>query len=87
VLVLDERDQVHVVLALDDENALAASLDKPPLAVILPYDSWICVSVELIAATPLAVPLLFFAARNHWTSERKPKTLAYRWRASRAGCS
>ena len=24
----------------------------------------------------LAVLLLLFAARNHWTSERKPKTLA-----------
>jgi len=30
----------------------------------------------LIVATPLAVLLLLFAARNHWTSERKPKTLA-----------
>ncbi|MCA1562377.1 MAG: ABC transporter permease [Acidobacteria bacterium] len=30
----------------------------------------------VIAAMPLAVLLLFFAARNHWTSERKPKTLA-----------
>ncbi len=30
----------------------------------------------VIAATPLAVLLLLFAARNHWTSERKPKTLA-----------
>jgi hypothetical protein len=30
----------------------------------------------VIAATPLAVLLLLFAARNHWTAERKPKTLA-----------
>ena len=30
----------------------------------------------VIAATPLAVLLLLFAARNHWTSERKPKTIA-----------
>ena len=30
----------------------------------------------VIAATPFAVLLLLFAARNHWTSERKPKTLA-----------
>ena len=29
-----------------------------------------------IAATPLAVLLLVFAARNHWRLERKPKTLA-----------
>lgn len=29
-----------------------------------------------IAATPFVVLLLFFAARNHWTSERTPKTLA-----------
>src|SRR5258708_23204935 len=34
------------------------------------FTSW------LIAATPLAVLLLLFAARNHWASERKPKTLA-----------
>ena len=34
------------------------------------FTSWV------IAATPLAVPLLLLAARNHWTSERKPKTLA-----------
>jgi hypothetical protein len=34
------------------------------------FTSWV------IAATPLAVLLLLFAARNHWTSERKPKTLA-----------
>jgi hypothetical protein len=38
----------------------------------------------VIAATPLAVLLLLFAARNHWTSERKPKTLAVQvaWLAS-----
>ena len=30
----------------------------------------------VIAATPLAVLLLWFAARNHWTSERKPKAIA-----------
>jgi hypothetical protein len=34
------------------------------------FTSWV------IAATPLAVLLLVFAARNHWTSERKPTTLA-----------
>jgi hypothetical protein len=34
------------------------------------FTSWV------IAATPLAVLLLLFASRNHWTSERKPKTLA-----------
>ena len=28
------------------------------------------------AASPLAVLLLLFAARNHWASERKPKTVA-----------
>jgi hypothetical protein len=30
----------------------------------------------VMAASPLAVLLLLFAARNHWTSERKPKTIA-----------
>jgi hypothetical protein len=30
----------------------------------------------VIAATPVAAPLLLFAARNHWTSERRAKTLA-----------
>ena len=34
------------------------------------YATWVAV------ATPLALLLLVFAARNHWTSERKPKTLA-----------
>jgi hypothetical protein len=34
------------------------------------FTSWV------FAATPLAVLLLLFAARNHWASERKPKTLA-----------
>ncbi len=33
-------------------------------------------TLGVIAATPLAVLLLLFAARNHWTSERKPKTIA-----------
>jgi hypothetical protein len=33
-------------------------------------------SLWLIFATPLAVLLLLFAARNHWRSERQPKTLA-----------
>ena len=30
----------------------------------------------VIAATPLAVLLVWFAARNHWRSERKPKAIA-----------
>jgi hypothetical protein len=38
-----------------------------------------------IAATPVAVLLLLFAARNHWTSERKAKTLAVQM-AGLAGC-
>ena len=33
-------------------------------------------TLGVIAVTPLAALLLLFAARNHWTSERKPKTLA-----------
>ena len=39
----------------------------------------------VIAATPLAVLLLWFAARNHWTSERKPKAIAVQV-AGLAGC-
>lgn len=39
----------------------------------------------VIAATPLAALLLWFAARNHWTSERKPKAIAVQV-AGLAGC-
>jgi hypothetical protein len=42
-------------------------------------------SLWVIAGTPLAVLLLWFAARNHWTSERKPKTIVVQV-AGLAGC-
>jgi hypothetical protein len=54
-------------LVLTDHSAGAYGLLMQPFAVFTPW---------VIAATPLAVLLLLFAARNHWTSERKPKTLA-----------
>ncbi len=54
-------------LVLPQHSAGAYGGLTEPSAV---FTSWV------IAATPLAVPLLLFAARNHWTSERKPKTLA-----------
>jgi hypothetical protein len=54
-------------LVLTDHSAGAYGLLTQPFAVFTPW---------VIAATPLAVLLLLFAARNHWTSERKPKTLA-----------
>jgi hypothetical protein len=57
-----------VIALLSPRRAVAAygALTQPPVVFTL----WV------IAAAPLAVLLLLFAARNHWTSERKPKTLA-----------
>jgi hypothetical protein len=52
---------------LPQHSAGAYAVLTQPFAV---FTTWV------IAATPLAVLLLLFAARNHWTSERKPKTLA-----------
>ena len=54
-------------LLLPQRSAGAYAVLTQPFAV---FTTWV------IAATPLAVLLLVFAARNHWTSERKPKTLA-----------
>ena len=54
-------------LVLPQHSAGAYGVLTQPFAVFTPW---------VIAATPLAVLLLLFAARNHWTSERKPKTLA-----------
>jgi hypothetical protein len=54
-------------LVLTEHSAGAYGVLTQPSAGFTPW---------VIAATPLAVLLLLFAARNHWTSERKPKTLA-----------
>jgi hypothetical protein len=54
-------------LGLPQHSAGAYGVLTQPFAV---FTSWV------IAATPLALLLLLFAARNHWTSERKLKTLA-----------
>lgn len=57
-----------VIALLPARHAVAAyGALTPPSAV---FTLWV------IAATSLAALLLWFAARNHWTSERKPKTLA-----------
>jgi hypothetical protein len=57
-----------VIALLSPRHAVAAygALTQPS-AVFTPW---------VIAATPLAALLLLFAARNHWTSERRAKTLA-----------
>lgn len=57
-----------VIALLSPRRAVAAygALTQPSAVFTL----WV------IAATPLAVLLLSFAARNHWTSERKPKAIA-----------
>jgi hypothetical protein len=60
-------DWITSALVLPQHSAGAYGVLTQPSVV---FTSWV------IAATPLAVPLLLFAARNHWTSERKPKTLA-----------
>ena len=60
-------DWIVSALALPQHSAGAYGVLTQPFVV---FTSWV------IAATPLAVLLLLFAARNHWTSERKPKTLA-----------
>jgi hypothetical protein len=54
-------------LALPSHSAGAYGVLTQPSAV---FASWV------IAATPVAVLLVLFAARNHWTFERQPKTLA-----------
>ena len=60
-------DWIVGALVLPQHSAGAyGGLTEPSAA----FTSWV------IAATPVAVLLLLFAARNHWTSERKPKTLA-----------
>jgi hypothetical protein len=56
-----------VIVLLSPRHAVAVYAALTPSAVS---------TLWVIAATPLAVPLLLFAARNHWTSERQPKTLA-----------
>ena len=61
------KDLVAPAGRLCRQRDLAYGLLTQPFAVFTPW---------VIAATPLAVLLLLFAARNHWTSERKPKTLA-----------
>jgi hypothetical protein len=61
-------DWIVSALVLPQHSAGAYGLLTQPTDV---FTSWV------FAATPLAVPLLLFAARNHWTSERKPKTLAW----------
>lgn len=66
-----------VIALLSPRRAVAAygALTQPSAVFTL----WV------IAATPLAVLLLSFAARNHWTSERKPKAIAVQV-AGLAGC-
>ena len=66
-----------VIALLSPRRAVAAygALTQPSAVFTL----WV------IAATPLAVLLLWFAARNHWTSERKPKAIAVQV-AGLAGC-
>ena len=66
-----------VIALLSPRRAVAAygALTQPSAVFTL----WV------IAGTPLAVLLLWFAARNHWTSERKPKTIAVQV-AGLAGC-
>jgi hypothetical protein len=53
-------------LMLPQHSAGAYGVVTEPSAV---FASWV------IAATPIAVVLLLFAARNHWTSERNPKAV------------
>jgi hypothetical protein len=60
-------DWIVSALVLPQHSAGAYGGLTEPSAV---FTSWV------IAATPVAVLLLLFAAHNHWTSERKPKTLA-----------
>ena len=60
-------DWIVSALVLPQHSAGAYGVLTQPSVV---FTSWV------IAATPLAVLLLLFAARNHWTSERKPKILA-----------
>jgi hypothetical protein len=57
-----------VIALLFPQHAVGAygTLTQPPAVFTL----W------MIIGTPFAALLLFFAARNHWTSERKPKILA-----------
>jgi len=66
-----------VIALLSPRRAVAAygALTQPSAVFTL----WV------IAGTPLAVLLLWFAARNHWTSERKPKTIVVQV-AGLAGC-
>ena len=66
-----------VIALLSPRRAVAAygALTQPSAVFTL----WV------IAGTPLAVLLLWFAARNHWTSERKPKAIAVQV-AGLAGC-
>ena len=66
-----------VIALLSPRRAVAAygALTQPSAVFTL----WV------IAAWPLAVLLLSFAARNHWTSERKPKAVAVQV-AGLAGC-
>ena len=56
-----------VIAVLPQHSAGAYSLLPQPSLV---FTSWVT------ATTPVAMLLLLFAARNHWTSERRPKTLA-----------
>src|SRR5438874_7076890 len=60
-------DWIVSAFVLPQHSAGAYGMLTQPSAV---FTTWV------IAATPLAVLLLLFAARNHWTSEREPKTLA-----------
>ena len=60
-------DWIVSALGLPQHSAGAYGVLTLPFVVFTPL---------AIAATPLVVLLLVFAARNHWTSERKPKTLA-----------
>ena len=66
-----------VIALLSPRRAVAAygALTQPSAVFTL----WV------IAGTPLAVLLLWFAARNHWTSERKPKAIVVQV-AGLAGC-
>jgi hypothetical protein len=59
-------DWIVSALVLPQHSAGAYGVLTPPSI----FTSWV------IGATPLALLLLLLAARNHWTSERKPKTLA-----------
>jgi hypothetical protein len=61
-------DWIVSALVLPQRFPGAYGLLTQPSDVV--FTSWVT------AAGPLAVLLLLFAARNHWTSERKPKTLA-----------